>query len=138
VKKIPTAPEKNLVGLRGLAQRMEAQRKAELVLGVLVKHGVITTADTANFLDEATRTLLEDNFWEGVKAGAKAHSSNEKAIELSGQRQEKLFAWLDKNLAKYKNLDRVAEAAQLNSVVPWGVHQIRRKITEYRKQRVNH
>lgn len=135
MKKIPMAPGKIPAGLRGLAQWMEAQRKAELVLGVLVKHGVITTAEVANFLEEATGTLLGDNFWSSVKAGAKAHSSNEKAKELSGQRQEILFAWLDKNISRYKNLDKVAQAAVLKNIVPWGFDQIRRNITEYRRRK---
>ena len=79
MKKPPAATEKIPAGLRGLAQWMEAKRKAELVMGVLLKNGVITSADVANFLEESACTLLGDNFWQRVAAGAKAHSSNEKA-----------------------------------------------------------
>ena len=135
MKKIPMAPETNPAGLKGLAQWMEAQRKAELVLGVLVKEGVITPADLIKFSEESTRVLLEDKVWDGIKAGAKAHSSNQAAIQLAEQRKAKLFEWLDQNLKKYEKLDMVADAAVLLEVVPLGWHQIRRHITAYCKQK---
>ena len=135
MKKIPMTPEKIPAGLRGLAQWMEAQRKAELVLGVLVKKGVIAAADLINFSEESTRVLLEDKFWDGIKAGAKAHSSNQVAMKLADQRKAQLFVWLDQNLKKYATLDLAADAAELLKVVPLGRHQIRRHITAYCKQK---
>ena len=135
MKKIPMALEKFPAGLKSLAHLMEAKRKAELVLGVLVKEGVITPADLIKFSEESTRVLLEDKVWDGIKAGANAHSSNQVSMKLAEQRKAKLFVWLDQNLKKYEKLDMAADAAKLLEVVPLGWHQIRRHITAYCKQK---
>jgi len=128
-----------LFGLKGLATWSEAQSKAAVVLDLLVKRGLITEADRASQLDDATAAVLKVRRWKSIFASSRAYSSNETSQKLSHATQDKLFAWLDKNYTKYaakfKNLDLVAEEACRLNVVPWGKYQIRRQITEYRKIR---
>ena len=128
----------NLIsGLKGLATWSEAQSTAAAVLDLLVKRGLITEADRVSQLDDATRAVLKERRWKSIFASSRAHSSNDTSQSRSLAIQEKLFAWLDKNYAKYaakfKNLDLVAEEVCRLKVVPWGKHQIRRQMTEYRK-----
>jgi len=126
-----------LSGLKGLADWSEAQSKAAAVLDLLVKRGRITEADRASQLDDATKAVLQERRWALIQARGRAHASNATSQSRSLAIQEKLFAWLDKNYTKYaakfNNLDLVAEEVCRLNVVPWGKHQIRRQITEYRK-----
>ena len=128
----------NLIsGLKGLATWSEAQSKAAVVLDLLVERGLLTEAERASQLVDATRAVLNENRWKSIFASSRAHSSNDTSQSRSLAIQEKLFVWLDKNYAKYaakfKNLDLVAEEVCRLNVVPWGKYQIRRQITEYRK-----
>lgn len=130
----------NLIsGLKGLATWSEAQSKAAVVLDLLVERGLLTEAERASQLVDATRAVLNENRWKSIFASSRAHSSNDTSQSRSLAIQEKLFAWLDKNYTKYaakfKDLDLVAEEVCRLNVVPWGKHQIRRQITEYRKRR---
>jgi len=128
----------NLIsGLNGLATWSEAQSKAAVVLDLLVERGLLTEAERVSQLADATGAVLKENRWKSIFASSRAHSSNDTSQSRSLAIQEKLFVWLDKNytkyVAKYKNLDLVADEVCRLNVVPWGKHQIRRQITEYRK-----
>ena len=125
--------------LKGLADWSEAQSKAAAVLNLLVKRGLITETDRATQLDDATKAVLNERRWALIQTRGRAHASNDASQTRSLAIQEKLFAWLDKNYTKYaakfKDLDLVAEEVCRLNVVPWGKHQIRRQITEYRKRK---
>jgi len=122
-------------GIQSLAKWETARSRAAAVLDVLVANGSITEAVAKENLDAATRAVLDERRWEGIQAAAKAHSSNETAIELSAERKQRLFEWLDGHLNDYKTKEAAARAAESLSFLPLGYHQIRRHITEYCKER---
>jgi len=131
-KKMKVQPQ----GVKKLAVWMAAETTAAVVLDVLVGNGTITSAQKIANLEAATLAVLGERQWENIFAIARANSSNESAKEISARRREELFAWLDQNYNSYGSLDALANAALDAKVTTWAWDQVRKKITEYKKQKL--
>jgi hypothetical protein len=127
-KKAPNA------GLPVIGNWLEAQRRAQAVLDLLLIRGVITLEQRNEHLVDATNAVLGEQLWVRIRAIANANASNEKAKESAEKNRAILFEWLSNHLHHCRTGGDAARLAEKDRVVPgWKHDKILKEITAFRK-----
>jgi len=112
---------------------LEAERRALVVLDLLVVRGVITLEQRNEHLADATQAVLKDRYWVRVRAKANAMVSNEESVVIAETKKAAFNGWLKNHLHHYQTGEEAIDAAILDKVVAWGRHRMRREISAFRK-----
>jgi hypothetical protein len=120
--------------LPAYADSLEAERRALVVLDLLLVRGVITLEQRNEHLADATNAVLGEQYWVRVRAKANAMVSNQKATESAEKSRATLFEWLSNHLHHCRTGGDAARLAEKDRVVPgWKHDKILKEITAFRK-----